>query len=140
VRLHYLDWLRVLLIVGVFLYHAVSPFREGFEWHIVNSEASVTVSIILVFFWPWALPLFFLVAGAASLFALRRRFNRQGKLAQAMAAGSFAVYFIHAPVLVFLALALRNVSLHPLIKWALVTPVAVSLFRGRSLFQEAAVC
>jgi glucan biosynthesis protein C len=37
------------------------------------------------------------------------------------------VYFIHAPVLVFLALALRNVSLHPLIKWALVTPVAVSL-------------
>lgn len=25
-RLHYLDWLRVLAILGVFFYHAVHPF------------------------------------------------------------------------------------------------------------------
>jgi peptidoglycan/LPS O-acetylase OafA/YrhL len=77
VRLHYLDWLRVILILGVFLYHAVSPFREGLDWHITNPERSATVTSILIFIWPWALPLFFLVAGAASKFALRRRSNRQ---------------------------------------------------------------
>jgi glucan biosynthesis protein C len=77
VRLHYLDWLRVILIFGVFLYHAVSPFREGLDWHITNPERSVAVTSIFVFIWPWALPLFFLVAGAASKFALRRRSNRQ---------------------------------------------------------------
>jgi peptidoglycan/LPS O-acetylase OafA/YrhL len=77
VRLHYLDWLRVLLILGVFLYHAVSPFRAGLDYHITNAEQSVTVSVIMIWAWPWALPLFFLVAGAASLFALRRRSNRQ---------------------------------------------------------------
>jgi len=76
-RLHYLDWLRVLLILGVFLYHAVSPFRAGLDYHISNPEQSVTVTVIMVWVWPWALPLFFLVAGAASLFALRRRSNRQ---------------------------------------------------------------
>jgi glucan biosynthesis protein C len=76
-RLHYLDWLRVLLILGVFLYHAVSPFRAGLGYHISNPEQSVTVTVIMIWAWPWALPLFFLVAGAASLFALRRRSNRQ---------------------------------------------------------------
>jgi glucan biosynthesis protein C len=76
-RLHYLDWLRVILILGVFVYHAVSPFRAGFDWHINNPERSVTLTSILVFIWPWALPLFFLVAGAASMFALRRRSSRQ---------------------------------------------------------------
>jgi glucan biosynthesis protein C len=76
-RLYYLDWLRVLLILGVFLYHALSPFRAGLDWHITNPERSVTVTVIFVWLWPWALPLFFLVAGAASRFALRRRSNRQ---------------------------------------------------------------
>ena len=77
VRLHYLDWLRVILILGVFLYHAASPFREGFDWHINNPEPSATASTIMILVWPWALPLFFFVAGAASMFALRRRSNRQ---------------------------------------------------------------
>ena len=39
----------------------------------------------------------------------------------------FAVYFIHAPVLVFLALALQGVRLYALLKFALVAPVAVAL-------------
>jgi peptidoglycan/LPS O-acetylase OafA/YrhL len=77
VRLYYLDWLRVILILGVFLYHAASPFREGFDWHINNSEPSEVASTIMIVLWPWALPLFFLVSGTASMFALRRRSNRQ---------------------------------------------------------------
>ena len=28
VRLHYLDWLQVLAILGVFIYHAVQPFQD----------------------------------------------------------------------------------------------------------------
>ncbi|MGD8997991.1 MAG: acyltransferase [Anaerolineae bacterium] len=79
VRLHYLDWLRVLLILAVFLYHAASPFRPAAlpEWHIRNAEGSEAVMAIMLLANPWVLPLFFLVAGAASRFALRRRSNRQ---------------------------------------------------------------
>jgi len=76
-RLYYLDWLRNILIIGVFLYHAASPFRSGFDWHINNPEPSEVASAIMIVLWPWALPLFFLVSGAASMFALRRRSNRQ---------------------------------------------------------------
>jgi peptidoglycan/LPS O-acetylase OafA/YrhL len=78
-RLYYLDWMRVLLILAVFLYHAASPFRPDSlpAWHITNDKGSVAVMAIMLLANPWVLPLFFLVAGAASLFALRRRSNRQ---------------------------------------------------------------
>jgi peptidoglycan/LPS O-acetylase OafA/YrhL len=76
-RLYYLDWLRVILILGVFLFHALHPFDALLDWHIKNAEQSGAVTAILLLIGPWGMPLFFLVAGAASKFALRRRSNRQ---------------------------------------------------------------
>jgi peptidoglycan/LPS O-acetylase OafA/YrhL len=76
-RLYYLDWLRVLLIIGVFLFHALHPFDELLYWHIKNAERSGDITAVLLLIGPWGMPLFFLVAGAASKFALRRRSNRQ---------------------------------------------------------------
>jgi surface polysaccharide O-acyltransferase-like enzyme len=57
----------------------------------------------------------------------REKFNRQNALAKAMSDSTFTVYFIHAPVLIFLALALKDVDMYPLLKWALVSPVAIFL-------------
>lgn len=72
VRLHFLDWLRVIATLGVFLFHAGNVFNTaGFE--IKNAEQSEAITIIQGFFFPWGMPLFFLVAGAGSWFALRRR-------------------------------------------------------------------
>jgi peptidoglycan/LPS O-acetylase OafA/YrhL len=72
VRLHYLDWLRVLATLGVFFFHAINVFSPaGFE--ISNAERSDVILMIQGFFFPWGMPLFFLVAGAGSWFALRRR-------------------------------------------------------------------
>jgi glucan biosynthesis protein C len=56
----------------------------------------------------------------------RKRFNRQGSLAKAMSASAYTVFIIHSPVLIFLGLALRGVGLYPLVKFALLAPVAVS--------------
>jgi len=72
VRLHYLDWLRVLAILGVFLFHAVHPFDFS-DWHIKNAELSMTVTVVLGLLFPWGMPFFFLIAGTGSWFALRRR-------------------------------------------------------------------
>jgi len=72
VRLHYLDWLRVLATLGVFMFHAINVFSPvGFE--ISNAERSDLIMAIQGFFFPWGMPLFFLVSGAGSWFALRRR-------------------------------------------------------------------
>jgi peptidoglycan/LPS O-acetylase OafA/YrhL len=76
VRLHYLDWLRVLAILGVFLFHAVHPF-DMFPWEIKNAEQSVAVTLLIVFLGPWGMPLFFMISGSGSWFALRRRTGRQ---------------------------------------------------------------
>jgi glucan biosynthesis protein C len=75
-RLHYLDWLRLLAILGVFLFHAVHPF-DATDWHIKNADTSLVVTLVfVVFLYPWGMPLFFLLSGAASRFALRRRSPR----------------------------------------------------------------
>jgi peptidoglycan/LPS O-acetylase OafA/YrhL len=42
-RLHYLDWLQVLAILGVFLFHAFHPFDDLFDWHIKNAESNILV-------------------------------------------------------------------------------------------------
>jgi peptidoglycan/LPS O-acetylase OafA/YrhL len=76
-RLYYLDWLRVILIFGVFLFHAVRPFEGLLYWHIKNAAESSAATAFVLLLNPWGMPLFFLVAGAASKFALRRRSNRQ---------------------------------------------------------------
>jgi surface polysaccharide O-acyltransferase-like enzyme len=66
-----------------------------------------------------------LVIGFLVLF--RERLNRQGGLAKDMAASAYTVFIIHAPVIVFLALALRGVTLQPLLKFILVAPLALAL-------------
>lgn len=71
-RLHYLDWLRVIAILGVFLFHAVHPF-DFFDWHIKNAELSMAITVFLALLFPWGMPFFFLIAGTGSWFALRRR-------------------------------------------------------------------
>lgn len=73
VRLHYLDWLQVLGVLGVFLFHTIQPFDELVEWNIKNAERSVLATLFSIFFTPWAMPFFFLMAGTTSWFSLRRR-------------------------------------------------------------------
>lgn len=76
VRLYYLDWLRVLATLGVFLFHASNVFNTT-NFEIKNAEGSIAILIIQGLFFPWGMPLFFLVAGAGSWFALRRRTGGQ---------------------------------------------------------------
>jgi peptidoglycan/LPS O-acetylase OafA/YrhL len=72
-RLYYLDWLQVLAILGVFIFHAVSPFSALTDWHILNAEPSALATFFNGFFALWGMPFFFLMAGATSWFSLRRR-------------------------------------------------------------------
>ena len=76
VRLHYLDWLRVLAIFFVFVFHAIHVFDFG-GWQIKNHDQSELITIILTLLSLWGMPFFFLVAGAASWFALQRRAPHQ---------------------------------------------------------------
>jgi len=77
VRLYYLDWLRVIAILGVWFYHAARPFMLT-DSLISNAEKSTALTLVfLVFLGSLGMPLFFTMAGAGSWLALRRRTGRQ---------------------------------------------------------------
>lgn len=60
----------------------------------------------------------------------RRRFARQGTISKVMSASAYPVYIIHAPLIMMLAAALRDVHLFPLLKFALVSLLAIPLCFG----------
>jgi peptidoglycan/LPS O-acetylase OafA/YrhL len=72
VRLHWIDWLRVAAIAGVFVYHTLRPFNTD-GWHVKNAETSDLLNGFTTFFAAFGLAVLFLLAGAGVRFALRRR-------------------------------------------------------------------
>jgi fucose 4-O-acetylase-like acetyltransferase len=68
------------------------------------------------------------------LYIFRKCFNRQSETAKAMSASAYTAYIIHAPVTIFVAIAMRNISLYPLLKFALAAVIAVPLCFGLGNF------
>lgn len=61
------------------------------------------------------------------LVLFRGRFNQQNGLARTLSGDTYAVYIVHAPVIVLLALALSGIRIEMSVKYILVAPVAVAL-------------
>jgi len=105
--------LPITLVAGGAMEGNIAPFVGGFHWQAffkaVWDQFICMGMVITMLVW------------------FRRSFNRQGTVAKAMSASAYTAYIIHQPVLVFLGLTLRGISLYPLIKFALVAPVAVVL-------------
>ena len=74
-RLHWIDWLRVLAVVGIVVYHTLRPF-DLTGWHVKNAETSDLLGVAQIFLSTFGLAVLFLVAGAGVQFALRRRSSR----------------------------------------------------------------
>ncbi len=61
-RLYYLDWLRVIATLGVFLFHASNVFN-GTNFEVRNAESSDVILIFDTFFYPWGCPSSFCLPG-----------------------------------------------------------------------------
>jgi acyltransferase-like protein len=68
-RRYELDWLRILAIMVVFLYHSTRFFNLG-DWHVKNVNTFVWVEIWNVFTVRWMMPLFFIISGASLFYAI----------------------------------------------------------------------
>jgi glucan biosynthesis protein C len=68
-RRYDLDWLRVLAILTVFIYHSCRFFNLG-DWHVKNATTYVGVSLGLSFGELWMMPLIFLISGASVFYAI----------------------------------------------------------------------
>ncbi len=105
--------LPALFISGGALTGDVSSYTGGFHWQSFAysvweqfAGASIIVGLLVLF---------------------RKRFNKQRRLRKAMSASVYTVYIIQSPVIVLLALAMKNIRLYPLLKFALAALIAVPL-------------
>lgn len=103
-RQYYIDWLRILLIMSVFLYHIGMIFNT-WPWHIKNDEQNGgTLRLLMTFLHSWRMPLLFMLSGAGTFFALGKRTSGQylserfKRLVIPLAAG----IFILVPVQVYI--------------------------------------
>lgn len=55
----------------------------------------------------------------------RRFFNRQGRFSGFLSHHSYTVYIIHIPIIVFIAIALKEIHLEPLLKFGIAAVIAV---------------
>ena len=71
-RIHYFDWLRVLAVAGVVLFHAALPFANV-GWWVSNVNGSDALKAAAPLVDAFGLALLFLLAGASARFALKKR-------------------------------------------------------------------
>jgi len=76
VRLHYIDWLRMLAMLAIFLFHS-NRFFDTMGWHLKNADQSVISLIFTGLLDLWLMPLFFLLSGVGSWYALKSRSGGQ---------------------------------------------------------------
>ncbi len=72
-RQSYLDWLRILAILGVLFFHSAMPFVPEETWHIKNKDTS---NLLLEFnFWlsRFRMPLLFFISGTVTFFMMKNR-------------------------------------------------------------------
>jgi peptidoglycan/LPS O-acetylase OafA/YrhL len=68
-RRYDLDWLRVLTILTVFIFHSSRFFDLG-DWHVKNATQYMGVQIWIVVLASWMMPLIFVISGASLFYAL----------------------------------------------------------------------
>ncbi|MHA1200360.1 MAG: acyltransferase family protein [Candidatus Heimdallarchaeaceae archaeon] len=102
-RRYDLDWLRIIAILLVFFFHCIRPFDQ-MAWHINNDVQSEGMTIVMYFLGGAGMPIFFVIAGMGTFYALRKvkggqyAFNRVIRLLVPFAIGLFT----HIPLQIFI--------------------------------------
>jgi peptidoglycan/LPS O-acetylase OafA/YrhL len=99
-RVHYIDWLRVLAVLLLFPFHAGRVFNYGDPFYAKSPIESIGISYLLGFINAWHMPLLFMLAGASTYFALKRRTIRQyagERSLRLLVPLAFGIFFIVPP-------------------------------------------
>lgn len=76
-RRYDIDWLRVLAVLLLFPFHTARIFDTYSTWYVKNEVLSDALTYFITLVHPWHMPLLFLLAGAATWFALSFRSGGQ---------------------------------------------------------------
>jgi len=99
-----IDWLRVLAMLVVFLYHCGRFFNDE-DWHVKNLETSHIMTLTMAVVNQWMMPLFFVLSGMSSYYALDyqklARYIRS-RLKRLVVPLVFGIFVVIAPLQVYL--------------------------------------
>lgn len=151
-QLPYFPQYIAMLIIGILFakhnWFEKITFKQGIKWFIL---AQFFILIVFPFFFligsgegdPYAGGLtwqsavlciweqiagFSLMIGLTAIF--KEKFNKQGKIAGLMSGAAYAVFIIHAPLIVSLSVGLKNLELYPVLKFIVIAPFALFLCFG----------
>lgn len=71
-RRYDLDWLRVILILVVLVFHSLHFFDAG-DWHVKNATSYFGADLAMAFISRWMMPGIFVVSGVATYYALGKK-------------------------------------------------------------------
>lgn len=71
-RCFFIDWLRLFGMMVVLIFHS-ARFFDLIDWELKNKEVSSGITVFVLFINYWLMPLFFMLAGAGTMFALKAR-------------------------------------------------------------------
>ena len=72
-RRYYIDWLRVLAVLLLFPFHISRVFNVAKPFYVKGAHLSRRLNYVLRFISTWHMQLLFLLAGASTYYALRKR-------------------------------------------------------------------
>lgn len=72
-RQAWLDWLRILAIFGVLIFHSAMPFATELDWHIRNKETSNILLEMNMWLHMFRMPLLFFISGTVSYYMMQSR-------------------------------------------------------------------
>lgn len=105
-------WL-VIMTLGGGIYGDLSSYSGGLNWQ------SAAYS-----FWE---SFFCIGIGLGLIVLFREHYNWQGKFERFMSVNYFSVYLFHAPILILMTLALRDLQWYPLLKFVIASSISVPL-------------
>jgi hypothetical protein len=76
VRRYDLDWLRVIAVLLLHLFH-VGMFFVTWTWHVKNNYTSESLEYLMIFLHQWRMPLLLFISGAGTIYASSRRTSRE---------------------------------------------------------------
>ncbi|MGZ5190892.1 MAG: acyltransferase family protein, partial [Flavisolibacter sp.] len=76
-RYAYIDWLRIIAIMGVLFFHSAMPYVAEWEWHIKNKETSNLLLEFNFFLSRFRMPLLFFISGVVTHVMLQKRSSGQ---------------------------------------------------------------
>jgi len=109
IRRNDLDWLRVIGILTVFVFHSLRFFAFD-DWHVMSSRRSLVADEIISVLNLWIMPLMFLISGASIYYGFSR--GKPGKFALDKVLRLLVPLLVNAFTLCMLQVYLEHITHH----------------------------